>query len=107
MWEAGCVVTPEPDSTNSACGNLGGEGRALDQARRRMGRGWAREGARKQQEQEGSPTVCTMSAPDPGSSGKGRCLEEEESTGEALRAGVGARVSTESINSQEGREKEG
>lgn len=46
----------------------------------------------KQHEQAGSPTICTLSAPDPGRSEKGRCPEEEESTGEVLRAGgaVGA-----------------
>lgn len=57
-----------------------------------MGRGWARERAWKQQEQERSPTIRTMSARDPGSSKKGRCPKEEGSTGKVLRAGgaVGA-----------------
>lgn len=72
-----------------------------------MGRGWARERAWKQQEQEGSSAICTMSAPDPGSSEKGRCPEEEESTGEILRAGgaVGAwGEHVEPRNSREGKE---
>lgn len=71
---------------------------------RRMGRGWARAGAGNQQEQEGSPSICPMSAPDPDSSERLKCWEEEESTGEVLGAGgaVGAQVSTkEPLSSRE------
>lgn len=79
MQETGWVVASEPDTARSGCGNPGGGERAWAQAerRRRMGRGWARGRAWEQQEQEGSLSTCPTSAPDVGSSEKGRCLEGE------------------------------